>query len=139
MAPDSTTPPRRRRTRQRQLVLDSVENRCDHPSAEDIFNEVRESDPRVSLATVYRNLHLLVDSGEILSIHTDKGERFDRRTDDHAHIVCEQCGRVEDAPVPNLKSADNQAAAQTGYVVSGHELLFMGICPNCQAAASDVN
>ncbi|MGI6535212.1 MAG: Fur family transcriptional regulator [Eggerthellaceae bacterium] len=135
MASESTTPPRRRRTRQRQLVLSSVENRCDHPSAEDIFNEVRKSDSRVSLATVYRNLHLLVDSGEILSIHTDKGERFDRRTDDHAHIVCEQCGHMEDAPSPNLNSADTQAAADTGYVVSSHELVFVGICPKCQAAA----
>lgn len=128
--------PRRRNTRQRELVLSSVENRYDHPSADDVYEDVRKDDPHISRATVYRNLHLLADSGVIISIHTNNGERFDRRIDDHAHIICEVCGRVEDAPAPGLDGADQDAAAATGYAVDGHEVLFSGVCPECQRAGN---
>lgn len=124
--------PRRRNTRQRELVLSSVENRYDHPSADDVYEDVRKDDPHISRATVYRNLHLLADSGIIISIHTNNGERFDRRIDDHAHIICKVCGRVEDAPAPGIDGADQNAAAATGYAVDGHEVLFSGVCPACQ-------
>ncbi|MCH4052901.1 MAG: transcriptional repressor [Atopobiaceae bacterium] len=127
--------PRRRNTRQRELVLSSVEGRCDHPSAEQVYEDVRDVDPHVSRATVYRNLHLLVDTGSIVSIRTEDGERFDRRTDDHAHIICQACGKVEDAPAPDLGDADERAAQATGFVVRGHAVVFSGICPECQAKA----
>lgn len=131
--------PRRRNTRQRELVLSAVANRCDHPSADDIYEEVRQKDSHISRATVYRNLHLLADSGSILSIHTSTGERFDRRTDDHAHILCTACGRVEDAPAPKLDGADAYAAAVTGFVVNSHEMFFSGICPACQRKVASDN
>ncbi len=124
--------PRRRNTRQRGLVLSSVENRYDHPSADDVYEDVRKDDPHISRATVYRNLHLLANSGMIISIHTNSGERFDRRVDDHAHIICKVCGRVEDAPAPTLDNIDQAAANATGYTVEGHEVLFSGVCPSCQ-------
>lgn len=124
--------PKRRNTRQRELVLASVEHRCDHPSADDVYEEVHKEDPHISRATVYRNLHLLVDAGRIISIHTENGERFDRRLDDHAHVVCERCGRVADVPAPRLDEADGQAASSTGFQVRGHELVFFGVCPACQ-------
>ncbi|MGN0077024.1 MAG: transcriptional repressor, partial [Parafannyhessea sp.] len=73
--------PARRNTRQRQMVLDEVRSRCDHPTAEQIYEAVRARDPRVSQATVYRNLHLLAQEGQILSIKAPGVEHFDLRRD----------------------------------------------------------
>lgn len=63
----------RRNTRQRQLVLEEVRSRHDHPTAEQIFDEVHKVDEHLSRATVYRNLHLLADEGIILSIKAPGG------------------------------------------------------------------
>ena len=122
----------RRNTRQRALVLSSVVNRCDHPTAESVYEDVRRQDEHISRATVYRNLHLLVESGSIISIRTAGGERFDRRTDDHAHVICEICGRVDDAPKPALEGAEKQAANETGYLINKCQVVYKGICPECQ-------
>ena len=68
----------RRNTRQRKLVLDAVRQSYNHPTADEIYNAVREQDDKISRGTVYRNLNLLADAGEILSIKTPGGSRFDR-------------------------------------------------------------
>ncbi len=122
----------RRNTRQRQLVLDAVRGRCDHPTADQIYADVREVDARVSRATVYRNLHLLADSGEILAVKSADAERFDLRTDNHAHLVCSSCGAVIDVPMPTVEGVDERIARETGYAVRSHYTVFEGLCPNCQ-------
>ena len=68
----------RRNTRQRKLVLDAVRQSYNHPTADEIYNVVRAQDDKISRGTVYRNLNLLADAGEILSIKTPGGSRFDR-------------------------------------------------------------
>ena len=130
MAADQPT--QRRNTRQRQLVLDAVYARCDHPTAEDIYRDVHEQDERVSRGTVYRNLNLLEETGSILAVRAPGAVRFDRRTDAHNHVICRVCGRVDDAPLPYDETADAAVAAQTGFVVCAHATLFEGICPDCQ-------
>ena len=122
----------RRNTRQRQLVLDAVCARCDHPTAEDIYRDVHEQDERVSRGTVYRNLNLLDETGAIMAVRTPGAVRFDRRTDAHSHIVCRMCGRVVDAPLPYDEAADATVAAQTGFAVNSHSTVFEGVCPACQ-------
>ena len=128
--------PQRRNTHQRQLVLEAVRGRCDHPTADDIYLEVRGRDERISRATVYRNLHLLADAGEIRSVRARGGERFDGRCDDHGHVVCLACGAVADAPVPYHPELDADVAELTGYEVVSHATLFEGLCPACQAAVA---
>ena len=130
MAADQPT--QRRNTRQRQLVLDAVYARCDHPTAEDIYRDVHEQDERVSRGTVYRNLNLLDETGAIMAVRTPGAVRFDRRTDSHSHLVCRVCGRVVDAPLPYDASADEQVASQTGFSVTSHSTVFEGVCPTCQ-------
>ena len=76
--PRSQRPTLRRNTRQRQLVLDAVRARCDHPTAEDIFLDVRTIDERVSRGTVYRNLNLLAETGVIATVKAPGAMRFDR-------------------------------------------------------------
>ncbi len=70
----------RRNTRQRKLVLDAVRQSYNHPTADEIYNAVREQDDKISRGTVYRNLNLLADAGEILSIKTPGGSRLIARS-----------------------------------------------------------
>lgn len=127
----------RRNTRQRQLVLDAVRSRCDHPTADQVYQAVRAQDCHVSRATVYRNLHLLADAGDILSIKVPGGERFDLRADAHPHIICPSCGRVADVPFKRggayEDTLDERASLATSWQVSTHSLVFTGLCPHCVA------
>lgn len=122
----------RRNTKQRMLILDIVRAHGDHPTAEDIYRDVHERNPKVSRGTVYRNLNLLEETGDIISIEVPGGNRFDRRCDPHAHVVCCSCGAVCDAMVEHDHTLDSMAERQTGYIITRHETLFYGICPSCQ-------
>lgn len=122
----------RRNTKQRTLILDIVRAHGDHPTAEDIYRDVHEQNPKVSRGTVYRNLNLLKETGDIISIEVPGGNRFDRRCDPHAHVICCSCGAVCDAMVEHDHTVDGMAERQTGYIITRHETLFYGICPSCQ-------
>ncbi|MDD6694285.1 MAG: transcriptional repressor [Atopobiaceae bacterium] len=124
----------RRNTRQRQLVLEAVRELCDHPTADEIYLHVREQDDHISRGTVYRNLHLLADSGEILSVKTPGGERFDRRRDHHAHLVCSVCGNVTDVSVPDETDLCASVQRATGYAGVTASTILTGVCPACQEA-----
>ena len=110
----------RRNTRQRKLVLDAVRQSYNHPTADEIYNAVREQDDKISRGTVYRNLNLLADAGEILSIKTPGGSRFDRAIEPHAHLICTSCSRVIDVPLPFDTQLDARASEQIGWSVSSH-------------------
>ena len=96
----------RRNTKQRTLILDIVRAHGDHPTAEDIYRDVHEQNPKVSRGTVYRNLNLLEETGDIISIEVPGGNRFDRRCDPHAHVICCSCGAVCDAMVEHDHTLD---------------------------------
>lgn len=124
----------RRNTQQRQLVLDAVRSRCDHPTAEDIFAAVRQRNDRISRGTVYRNLNVLIQEGAIASVKVAGGaDHFDRRCDEHGHLVCTGCGAIVDVPLPDAAAFDREAERRTGYVVTGHRTVLEGLCPSCQA------
>ena len=125
-----------RNTRQRKLVLEVVRSRCDHPSAEQIYEEVHKREPHISRGTVYRNLHLLCDSHSILHVKLPGCDRFDLCTDPHYHVLCSCCGELIDAPKFYFSNLDQQVAASTGYQINCHHLVFEGICPKCQANTS---
>lgn len=126
-------PTRRRNTRQRRLVLDAVHARDDHPTAEDIYNDVHAVDGKISRGTVYRNLNLLDETGAISSVKTPGAVRFDGRTDAHSHVTCRVCGAVVDAPMPYDSSVDAIVASETGFSVDSHSIMFEGVCPACRA------
>ena len=119
----------RRNTRQRKLVLDAVRQSYNHPTADEIYNAVREQDDKISRGTVYRNLNLLADAGEILSIKTPGGSRFDRTIEPHAHIICTSCSRVIDVPLPFDAQLDAKASEQIGWSVSSHPPTSEGLGP----------
>ena len=124
--------PVQRSTKQRSLVLEVVREHRDHPTAEQIYNDVHERNAKVSRATVYRNLNLLDDNGEIQQVAAPVANRFDLRCDPHYHMMCVRCGSVVDAPLEYQKAYDELVAKSSGFQVVSHQTLFKGICPNCQ-------
>lgn len=125
-----------RNTRQKQLVLRAVQARCDHPTAEQLFEDARACESTISRGTVYRNLSQLSDAGEINRIKVPGADRFDLRLDRHCHLICTVCLRVCDAPVAYDASADEALSQKTGYIISRHRTVFEGVCPECQKRAS---
>ncbi|MGI6032880.1 MAG: Fur family transcriptional regulator [Coriobacteriales bacterium] len=123
----------RRHTRQRQMVYDAVQelSGC-HPTANEVYAQVHQYDGKVSLGTVYRNLKLLADSGDILAINYAGGCHFDQRTDAHPHIVCVKCGSMDDAMVEDDLGTDAKVAEATGYSAVTHSIVYEGVCPDCQ-------
>ena len=89
-----------RYSKQRELVLQKVEQLCDHPTAEEIFGLAVRECPGLSLGTVYRNLNSLVDAGRVRRVSIPgKADRFDHTLGWHSHLYCNCCGRVVDADV----------------------------------------
>ena len=121
----------RRNTRQRKLVLDVVRGRCDHPTAEQIYQSVVQEDPNVSRGTVYRNLAVLVQEGLVLQIDAPDANHYDLRCDPHHHLICTRCAQVIDVDVPYDAALDESVGAESGYAISGHQMLFYGVCPSC--------
>ena len=126
-----------RRTAQRNLVFRIVSERCDHPTAQDIYEQARLSLPAISLGTVYRNLQRLVDQGRVLESKNGlKPARYEARRHRHYHVHCTECGSLEDVSVPYQESLDRKVALQLNYKLSEHRLEFYGVCPQCQEKRS---
>ena len=122
-----------RMTRQRQGILEELRKAKNHPSADEIFGRVRKQMPRISLGTVYRNLEILSELGEIKTIQMAGSlKRFDGVPDNHYHIRCVNCDRLIDAPVEVSKSLENAVQVHTDFRILGHQVEFTGICPDCR-------
>lgn len=123
----------KRNTRQRRLVLEAVQARTDHPSADEIYLDVRREDDKISRGTVYRNLNILAESGEITHVRVPAADRYDLRSERHYHIFCEGCGGVFDAPVVYQEEYDRRVEEETGFRIQRHRTVFEGLCPDCLA------
>ena len=125
-----------RNTKQRQIVLDTVMGRCDHPTVDEIYEEIHKSHPKVSKGTVYRNLNLLSEMGMIRKLEIPGGaDRFDHICKEHCHVKCEKCGRVFDIEIPYIDGLDNRVENRNGFELTGYDILFRGICPGCRASS----
>lgn len=121
-----------RSSRQRQLVLELVKSNMDHPTADEIYSLARQRDPNISKGTVYRNLNLLYDLGEIKKLPMPFGpDHYDFNLTDHCHFICRCCGRVTDASFHSNSAVDVSAAKDAGYVVESRQVMLTGICPRC--------
>jgi len=122
-----------RETRQKEAILRVLNNTMIHPTADWIYNEIRREIPNISLGTVYRNLRLLCQNGEILELGLCGSlRRFDGRRDNHYHFRCESCGQVFDVDEPVNKKLDREAARRTGFKVLYHRLEYRGLCQKCE-------
>ncbi|MDY6836078.1 MAG: transcriptional repressor [Chloroflexota bacterium] len=124
-----------RRSKQRETILRILRSTKSHPTAEWIYDQTRMEMPSISLGTVYRNLKLLKDSGEILQLDiTPSFSRYDGNPENHYHFRCEACDRVYDVDMPIISNIDDEVTQSTGFRVSHHILEFRGICQDCAQA-----
>lgn len=120
-------------SRQRALIADALQNRCDHPSADRLYRELRQVLPTISLGTVYRNLAFLEERGRVLRLKsTDGRDHFDGTVSPHHHFCCSSCGEISDVDLPADPSLDRLVEKQTGFQVTAHSLMFYGICGSCR-------
>ena len=119
----------RRYSRQRERIYQAVHASREHPSAQMVYDLLREELPRLSLGTVYRNLHQMAQEGMLQELEGPTA-RFDACLAPHAHIRCTCCGRVMDLSAleepPPVRSA-----AEAGWQVERYSLMLEGICPAC--------
>ena len=121
-----------RMTRQRQVILEELRRVKSHPTADELYFIVRQKLPRISLATVYRNLDLLYQEGKVIKLPAVDGVmRFDGTVTPHYHIRCTKCGRVSDVMLDVELNLERKVARRTGYHVTGYVLEFEGVCPDC--------
>jgi Fur family transcriptional regulator, peroxide stress response regulator len=122
-----------RKTVQRAMILDVVREAHGHLTAGEIFERVRQRDPRIAYGTVYRTLHLLAQHGEIQELSfADQSSRYDARIDRHDHVYCTVCGSLVDVDVPVALIARHVAEEQSGFAVANHHTMFAGTCPACR-------
>ncbi len=121
-------------SKQRQLILDTLHSFAVHPTAEQLYEEVRKEMPSISLGTVYRNLNVLVEQQKIQRFDSpgEASVRYDGRNDDHSHLVCTTCNKVYDVDSYVFKNLDNTLSNLTGFRVEHHDIVLKGVCKECQ-------
>jgi len=121
-----------RMTNQRRVILDELKKHYDHPTADDIYTEVKKQLPKVSLGTVYRNLEQMSDLGLILKIEGKGPKRFDPTPTAHPHFRCVECGCVEDVPEAKSSTPLNiESSWLLDREIKGIILEYYGLCPKC--------
>jgi Fe2+ or Zn2+ uptake regulation protein len=118
------------------IILEELRKVTSHPTAYEIYETVRSRIPQISLGTVYRNLEHLSSSGEIRKLDSGQGQRrFDAVVEDHLHIQCLKCGKVEDIPFElsmDMSSIKEVVTRQCGYDILNYSIDFQGVCPSCK-------
>lgn len=119
-------------SRQREAIKEFLMERKDHPTADMVYLGLLDKFPNLSLGTVYRNLTLLSDTGEINRLRLGDGvDHFDGNTMPHYHFICEKCGRVMDLEVKDLDSVIDLTDSHFHGKIKGHVTYFYGECPHC--------
>jgi Fur family ferric uptake transcriptional regulator len=121
----------KRLTRARRVILECVQATGAHPSAAAVHRDVRRRLPRVSLATVYRNLRMLAAEGLLSERAGVTGLRFDGNTAPHDHFTCVACGRIYDVPARRARG-NARLAAHGGFEVLSRRVEFYGRCERCK-------
>lgn len=122
-------------SRQRESIKEFLMTRTDHPTADVIYHQLRKIYPNISLGTVYRNLSLLADIGEINKVSTGDGaDHFDGHTKPHYHIICTKCNKIQDLDMKYLSDVEAMASQHFNGRIEGHVINFYGTCKECLSA-----
>jgi Fe2+ or Zn2+ uptake regulation protein len=119
-------------TTQKQAIAAVLCETLDHPSAAVIFERVRERLPKISLATVYRNLEAMVAAGSVRAISGAPECRFDANTMPHHHFLCQECHSLRDVPSTDAGVSLTYPDSIEDCTVTGVQLLLSGYCPACR-------
>lgn len=121
----------KRYSRQRELIYEYLCSTAAHPTAEMIFQQLKPEHPKLSRGTVYRNLNQMADAGMITKM-SFQVERYDARTDRHAHFICDRCGGVYDLDIPAPAAELEQISSVSGHAVLREERTYYGVCGDCR-------
>ncbi len=121
-----------RMTSQREIILEELKKLKNHPTADELYLVVKKRLPRISLATVYRNLEQMSEAGIIKKLeYSGRQKRFDGATHPHNHIHCIRCGRIADVKTRPGNSVHSIIKDAAGFQVIDDQIEFTGICPDC--------
>ena len=121
-------------SRQREAIKDYLSHTKEHPTADTVYMHIRKTQPNISLGTVYRNLNMLAEQGEILKLDgIDESDRFDGNPLPHYHFLCNECGCVIDLEMEAIDHINVIAGAKFNGKIMGHNTFFYGVCPKCIA------
>jgi len=124
-----------RMTPQRHAILSYLFDACNHPTADDIYRALEAKFPNMSVATVYNNLKVFIETGLVRELaYGDDSSRFDADMSDHYHAHCTSCGKIVDFEYPALTNVELSAGEQTHFQVQGHRLEVYGTCTECASA-----
>lgn len=119
-------------SRQREAIKEYLKSTKEHPTADTVYMHIREQNPNISLGTVYRNLNLLTELGEIRRLTCGDGvDRFDATTTQHYHVICGCCNRVFDLEIEPMKEINQIAESAFAGTIQSHSILFFGTCNEC--------
>lgn len=120
-------------TPQRIAVYKYLKGTKEHPSAEAIYDAIKEDYPTMSLATVYKALKTLVEVDLVQELNVGEGNfRYDGATSSHPHIHCLKCGKVEDILGINFSNLNDEIKEHTDYEVLSNQVYFFGLCKDCK-------
>lgn len=123
-------------TKQRKAVLEVITAADDHPTAADIMERLQSRGQRFAYGTVYNSLRYLTEEGLVQELQVGDGAcHYDRRTDNHCHIVCRVCHAIDEFDLPAAEELVAEAQALTQYQIESATMLYQGLCPNCRALA----
>ena len=126
-----------RMTSQREIILAELQESRQHLSADELYERVRKLMPRISLATVYRNLETLSEAGMITKLEiSGRQKRFDSDVHPHDHIYCIQCHRVDNIEFDRDMVNQTAIGSDKGYRITGYRVEFKGICSSCRGKAT---
>jgi len=122
-------------THQRQVLYEVMQGMEGHPSPEEVYARVKRKVPAISLATVYKNIHLFVESGIFRKMSMHHGSvRVEMNEADHHHIVCSKCKAITDIEEKELGLTPARRRLADGFLVERYSVDVIGLCTKCQQA-----
>jgi Fur family peroxide stress response transcriptional regulator len=123
-----------KRSKQRERVLELLGQTASHPTADWLYQKLKKEFPNLSLGTVYRNLNILAEQKLIQKLpFGSTHDKYEVIKCPHYHLVCENCGSVQDFNMPHYTEINQQAQKMIGFRISRHRIDFFGICQTCQS------
>lgn len=129
---------RSRVTNQKVKIIEFLKHTHEHPTAEKVFENVRKDLPRVSLATVYRNLNILAESGEIFRFNVGNEYRYDSNKECHHHFVCTKCGVITDLCDKGIRSFILKNLETEQFDIRNVTVIAYGTCRRCRKQKNHV-
>jgi Fe2+ or Zn2+ uptake regulation protein len=124
-------------THQRQVIYEVLRGMHGHPSPEEVYERVRVRIPAISLATVYKNIHLFIESGLFHEVSLHHGSlRVETNARDHHHLVCTACKSITDIAAEDLGIVSRARRLRGGFLAQRYAVDVLGLCPDCQKSVS---